>query len=291
MIKTIGILWRFSRPHTIVGSFISVTALYSIALRINYEAFHWQTWLITLISCLGCNLYITGLNQWADVEIDSINKPKLPIVSGELSRQVALRICLISLGISLVLAVLSGWFFTVLIVLISLIGTAYSLPPLRFKKHHLGAAAAIGLVRGVMVNTGIYLHFHWSMTGAYEFPDSMVALTVFITAFSIGIAWFKDIPDTAGDDRFQIRTLAVLLNRKRAFLLGAMLVIGAYGYMLWDAWQAGNMASLVAHGIFLSIFTGMCMAVDTGNQRSVRWFYMGFWLLFFSEYMVYPFIV
>lgn len=291
MMGTLGILWRFSRPHTIVGSFISVTALYFIALQINHAAVQWDTWLITLVSCLGCNLYITGLNQWADVEIDTINKPKLPIASGALDRGVALKICLISLGISLVLAVVSGWFFTVLIVLISLIGTAYSLPPLRFKKHHLGAAAAIGLVRGVMVNTGIYLHFHWTMTGMYEFPDSMVALTVFITAFSIGIAWFKDIPDTAGDDRFQIRTLAVLLNRKRAFLMGALLVIVAYVYMLWDAWQQGNFASLVAHFIFLAVFSGMCMAVDTGNQRSVRWFYMGFWLLFFAEYMVYPFLV
>jgi homogentisate phytyltransferase/homogentisate geranylgeranyltransferase len=287
----LAVLWRFSRPHTIVGSFISVTAMYFIALQINHAHLNWETWLVTLLSCLGCNIYITGLNQWADVEIDAINKPNLPIVKGELTRSTALNICLISLGVSIGLALYSGWFFAGLIVAISLIGTAYSLPPLRFKKHHLGAAAAIGLVRGLMVNIGIYLYFHHTMTGQYGFPHSMVSLTVFITAFSIGIAWFKDIPDTSGDNQFRIRTLAVLLTRKSAFRLGALLVTGAYGYMLWQAWQHENFASLLVHFIFLGLFSAMCIAVNTENQKSVRLFYMGFWLLFFAEYIAYPFLV
>jgi homogentisate phytyltransferase/homogentisate geranylgeranyltransferase len=287
----LSVLWRFSRPHTIVGSFVSVTAMYFIALQINQAQLNWETWLVTLLSCLACNLYITGLNQWADVDIDAINKPHLPIVKGELTRSTALVICLISLGVSLGLAIYSGWFFAGLILAISLIGTAYSLPPLRFKKHHLGAAAAIGLVRGLMVNIGIYLHFHHAMTGQYGFPQSIVSLTVFITAFSIGIAWFKDIPDTGGDHQFRIKTLALLINRRRAFLLGALLVTGAYGYMLWDAWQQGNTASLITHFIFMGLFVAMCFAVNTENQKSVRLFYMGFWLLFFAEYIAYPFLV
>ena len=35
----------------------------------------------------GClaNLYIVGINQLSDIEIDKVNKPYLPLASGELS--------------------------------------------------------------------------------------------------------------------------------------------------------------------------------------------------------------
>ena len=43
--------------------------------------------IITLIVSLLVNVYIVGLNQLYDVEIDKINKPYLPIASGELSKR------------------------------------------------------------------------------------------------------------------------------------------------------------------------------------------------------------
>ena len=43
------------------------------------------------------NLYITGLNQVCDVEIDQVNKPYLPIASGVLSKSNAIFIVLLSL--------------------------------------------------------------------------------------------------------------------------------------------------------------------------------------------------
>ncbi|MCB0286844.1 MAG: UbiA family prenyltransferase, partial [Calditrichaeota bacterium] len=38
--------------------------------------------LLALASCLGANIYIVGLNQITDIDIDRINKPDLPLASG-----------------------------------------------------------------------------------------------------------------------------------------------------------------------------------------------------------------
>jgi 4-hydroxybenzoate polyprenyltransferase len=40
----------------------------------------------------------------------------------------------------------------------------------------------------------------------------------------LGIAWFKDLPDTEGDQQHQIKTLAVAAGKKSAFYSGFILV-------------------------------------------------------------------
>ena len=50
-----------------------------------------------LVPSLFMNLYITGLNQVTDVEIDKVNKPYLPIASGELSKKDGIVIVVASL--------------------------------------------------------------------------------------------------------------------------------------------------------------------------------------------------
>ena len=47
---------------------------------------------LTLLAGAAVNVYIVGLNQCEDVEIDRINKPGLPIAAGRLSLRTAWRI-------------------------------------------------------------------------------------------------------------------------------------------------------------------------------------------------------
>jgi len=65
--------------------------------------------LTTLVSALGCNVCITGLNQIIDVELDKINKPELPIASGELSIATAKKIVIVSGIIAVGAAALLHW--------------------------------------------------------------------------------------------------------------------------------------------------------------------------------------
>jgi len=96
------IVWEFSRPHTIIGSVLSIVSLHLFAATapgaavINISALG-----VALAWALVCgvliNIYVTGLNQIFDVEIDKINKPYLPIAAGHLSIPAAWAVCLGSL--------------------------------------------------------------------------------------------------------------------------------------------------------------------------------------------------
>jgi homogentisate phytyltransferase/homogentisate geranylgeranyltransferase len=77
------------------------------------------------------NLYITGLNQLTDVEIDRINKPYLPLASGELSIAHGWQVVLVSLGLALVFAAKAAWPLRGVLLGSAALGTVYSLPPFR----------------------------------------------------------------------------------------------------------------------------------------------------------------
>lgn len=291
MIQKLKILWQFSRPHTIIGSTLSILSVYLLCYLQPNGIFNGFVLLMSLISALACNVYITGLNQWSDVEVDKINKPWLPIAAGTLSKSDGLKIVLVSGIISLLSTLFFHWIFTALILLILSIGTAYSLPPLKFKRHHLAAAGAISLVRGLLVNVGFYLHFRESMTGDLVLDIAIWPLVIFVAAFSLGIAWFKDIPDTAGDAVHKFGTLAVNTGRKTAFFAGVFVVSAAYLFII-----VGCLAKLFPNHTFgaafhiatLLMFQYKSLKLDLKNEEEIKHFYMFFWVLFFAEYIVYP---
>jgi homogentisate phytyltransferase / homogentisate geranylgeranyltransferase len=97
----------------------------------------------TLLATLAANVYIVGLNQLTDVEIDRINKPELPLAAGALSLRAGAALVVASLLLSLLLALLLGRYLLLAVVLGMLVGTLYSLPPVRLKRFHVWAAASI----------------------------------------------------------------------------------------------------------------------------------------------------
>ena len=109
--KAVKILWQFSRPHTIIGSLCSITALYIIACEGKNLSEHLGLYFLTLFAALACNVFIVGINQIADVEMDKINKPYLPLAAGTLSRKNALNIVYAALVICLILSFFASLFY------------------------------------------------------------------------------------------------------------------------------------------------------------------------------------
>ena len=70
------VLWRFTRPHTIIGSAIAIPSIFLLAAP-TYQSFFtlrsFSSLIYAAVPSLFMNLYITGLNQITDVEIDKIN--------------------------------------------------------------------------------------------------------------------------------------------------------------------------------------------------------------------------
>ena len=288
--KRLLILWQFSRPHTIIGTICSITALYIIACEGKDLSGHFLIYTFTLISALACNVFITGINQVADVEPDKINKPWLPLVAGTLSLKNAKLIIYSALLVCLVAAICTALFLLLLMGVILLVGMAYSLPPFKLKQHHLPAALAITLVRGLMVNVGIFLHFQQILHHNFHLPGYVWCISLFIIAFSVAIAWFKDLPDTAGDERFQIKTLAVLYSRRTALIGGTLIVCAAYVYVLfWGYYEAKANASFlqVSHGILFALFLLNFYGVRLDDKSSIKNFYLRFWFFFFAEYILF----
>ena len=95
--------WLFARPHTIIGTSLSVFCLYLIAAS-DYGFSRFPALLLTWISCLGANVFIVGLNQLTDVEIDRINKPKLPLAAGTFTVQTGWIVVTVCVIVSLIIA-------------------------------------------------------------------------------------------------------------------------------------------------------------------------------------------
>ena len=151
------------------------------------------------------NVFIVGLNQVFDIQIDKINKPDLPLASGEFTLSTAYRIIGFSLMGSLGIGYLSGSPPLMATLLISmLLGTAYSvdIPFLRWKRNAFVAASCILTIRAVAVQIGFYFHAqHSNGIKMLALSKSLLYAMGLFCYYSIVIALFKDIPDMKGDFR------------------------------------------------------------------------------------------
>lgn len=283
---------RFSRLHTVVGTTLSITALYLLALSFSgFENWRLTAWALTLASCLGANIYIVGLNQITDIDIDRINKPWLPLASGAFSLRTGYVLIGLSVLLSLGIAFYLGKFLLFTVLLSLALGTSYSLPPFRLKRFHFWAAFCIIAVRGLIVNLLLFLHFHDLISGRQNIPPLVWLLTAAIFIYSIVIAWFKDIPDMEGDRRFQIKTLTLRLGARRVYrsgniLLGLTLLTLALLPFFFSFSLNAALFGVVHVVMLLSLWVaGRRVRLD--EPATVRQYYQFIWVLFFMEYAVF----
>ncbi len=290
--KILAAFVKFSRPHTVIGTTLSVVSLYFIAWTTVVPAeFHVSGLIIALVSCLGANIYIVGLNQITDIDIDRINKPDLPLAAGDFSLRTGWKIILAAVAISILLAISQGKFLAFTVIFSLLIGTAYSLPPVRLKRFHFWAAACIFTIRGLIVNIFLFLHFQFLMNGAEKIPPKIWALTIFMFGISLVIAWFKDIPDMMGDRRFQIITLTIKLGARKVFNIGLGLLslcyLGLIAAGIVGLPGADAAVLVISHLILFAILLQVARKIDPLKKRQISRFYLFTWILFYAEYIFY----
>lgn len=292
-------LWKFWRPHTVIGTSLSVLGIAIIVLADGAMPGPnvWGMVGTALVACLLGNLYIVGLNQLEDIAIDRVNKPHLPLAAGEFSTTDGRWIVSLAGVGALALAAVGGPWLLGTVGLSLVIGTAYSLPPLRLKRFPFWASFCILAVRGAVVNLGLFLNFSQRLGQPLAIPGRVWALTVFILLFSIAIALFKDIPDIEGDRRYGIRTLSLHLGQRPVFNLArGLLTVGYGGMVLVAPWLAGvnrplliatHLLALVALWI-ASFRVAPLYPHRPGATLSYPNFYQFIWKLFFLEYLIFP---
>jgi homogentisate phytyltransferase/homogentisate geranylgeranyltransferase len=280
-------LWQFSRPHTIIGTTISVISLQILALASSSPSVGeiCQNLGITWLACILANIAIVGLNQIFDVPIDRINKPQLPLPAGEMTLAEAWLVVSICSVVSLAIATSSGVYLSLTVALSLCIGACYSLPPIRLKQYAFWSAFCIVAVRGLVVNIGLFLHF----TGG-QMPTNLVwLLTIFMLGYGVVIALCKDLVDVKGDRQFGIATFSVvwgkelIFQRSQQLLMALFLTAGLLSFPMVSASPLGLVLMSCAPWISMA---GNQVNVESTQELSK--FYRFIWRLFYLAYLCFP---
>ena len=212
-----------------------------------------------------------SLNQIYDLEIDRINKPNRPLVTGEVS----LREAWVFTWIMYALGTIPTWLVVVypyvtwtqklfaplsahecfFIYLTALVATfIYSVPALgRTKAHPIGANVTIAIPRGCLLKVA-----GWTMVARASFLEPWFIGIIFML-FLLGAASTKDFSDMEGDRAGGCRTLPITFGvHKAAWMISPFFVIpwllmpvGAYYGIL-----TGNHLFISILGIVLALWGG-----------------------------------
>uniref|UniRef100_A0A0D3GJ95 Uncharacterized protein n=1 Tax=Oryza barthii TaxID=65489 RepID=A0A0D3GJ95_9ORYZ len=261
--QKLGAFYRFCRPHTIFGTIIGITSVSLLPMRSLDDFTMKALWgfLEALSSALCMNIYVVGLNQLYDIQIDKVNKPSLPLASGEFS---------VATGAVLVLT--------------SLIMA----PLLRWKRNAFLAASCILFVRAVLVQLAFFAHMQQHVLKRPLAPTkSVVFATLFMCCFSSVIALFKDIPDIDGDRHFGVESLSV-------YWLCINILLTAYGAAILAGASSTNLCQMIitvfGHGLLAFALWQRAQHCDVENKAWITSFYMFIWKLFYAEYFLIPFV-
>ncbi|XVE71847.1 hypothetical protein DITRI_Ditri10aG0184500 [Diplodiscus trichospermus] len=290
--------YRFSRPHTVIGTALSIVSVSLLAVeKVSDISSPFFTGVLeAVVAALMMNIYIVGLNQLSDIEIDKVNKPYLPLASGEYSTFTGIMIVTSFSVMSFWLGwIVGSWPLFWALFVSFLLGTAYSvnLPLLRWKRFALVAAMCILAVRAVIVQLAFYLHIQTHVFGRPAiFPKPLIFATAFMSFFSVVIALFKDIPDIEGDKIFGIRSYTVRLGQERVFWTCISLLEMAYGVSILvgatSSYTWSKVITVLGHSILASILWIRAKSVDLKSKAAITSCYMFIWKLFYAEYFLIP---
>lgn len=282
----------FARPHTVVGTVVSLCALFALARALPTAADPTATDLgIALLAGLAVNVYIVGLNQVTDVALDRVNKPWLPLAAGSITPTGAR----LAVGGALVVAVTAGaagspWLLAAIVVA-AVLGTAYSVPPLRLKRYHPLAAACIVAVRGLVVNLLVFAHYAAAPGTGLPLPPALVTLTAAVVVTGLVIAWCKDLGDMEGDRRYSVGTMPLRIGPSRVVALGVGALLAAYtavalaGLVGLPGLHAGVLAG--GHGALAAWLVAATARLELADAGSTARFYRTIWILFSAQYGVF----
>ncbi|CAM9527957.1 unnamed protein product, partial [Hapterophycus canaliculatus] len=214
----LGAYWNILRPHNIPSSF-GLVAAGALVSSHAVEALLDPKVLLTAFAAASVSVGSCVLNDWFDIELDRVNDPERPLVTGEVMPVHALGI-----GIGFLLAAVVSASavhpaaLQATIVASVALTSAYTplLKPIPLMKNFVvamviaAAVAAGGLAAGAGVAATL----------------TPTVLTFFVIAHR---EILMDITDVDGDREGGVRTLPVIMGRKAALGLAAVLLSAGVG--------------------------------------------------------------
>ncbi|XP_057729418.1 naringenin 8-dimethylallyltransferase 2, chloroplastic-like [Arachis stenosperma] len=290
---------KFSRFYAfiamIVGSFSS--SLLAVDNLSELSPTFFNGFLQYVAAFFFMHMYIVGVNQLADLEIDKINKPYLPLASGVYSFRngviLVTSFLLTSFGV--------GWIIGSKPLLWALFGSfflmsAYSvdLPLLRWKKSTILSVMANVFSMLISFNFGPFFHMKTMLKKKAIFPRSLVFATAVMGIFYGIIMLAKDIPDIEGDKMAGLQTLAVRLGPKKVFWFCVFLLEMAYGVAIMigasSPFSWSKIFVVFSHAIMALFVWYRATLVDLSSKDSLQAFYMVIFKLIYTENILMIFV-
>lgn len=240
-----------ARPFTLLAPMLGTGAGAVVAVGAGAAAWSWTPVLCAFASAAFATAASNAWNQAFDADIDRVNKPSRPIPRGAATERQAIAFGHLCAVLALILGYLASIPFLACVAT-GIIGTwIYSAPPMRTKRHLVGALLTIAVPRGLLVPVA-----GWSVLAAPTAADPW-ALGAVTFLFVLGAAATKDFADVEGDEAHGCRTLPVALGAARAarfvapFLVAPFLLyvpMAAAGLMDLSLVRAGVLAGVLAVG-------------------------------------------
>ncbi|KAL8235053.1 hypothetical protein R6Q59_021153 [Mikania micrantha] len=314
---TLGVIYKFSRVYTLKGTVLSIISSSLLAIR-NLSDITPSFYLGVLQAIVGgclATLYVVGINQLSDIEIDKVNKPYLPLASGELSVTTGIILTSLYALLGFVLGWMSkSWPLKLGLFLWYAFGTAYSvdgrsffgagggtapyftIPLLRWKRIPALAALCIWSVRGVIIPILCHLHAQMLIKGrALLLSKQAIFVFGFMSIFGIIIALSKDLPDVEGDKINGINSLALQFGQQKVFWICIWLLEMAYGMGIVIGLSSARIwiksIMVIGHSILGFILWRYSNSVDLKSNEALHSFYQFIWKLYYVENLLVPILI
>ncbi|MBI4173868.1 MAG: UbiA family prenyltransferase [Candidatus Aenigmarchaeota archaeon] len=228
-------LLKTVRPEIQLIYFINIATGVAIAGADNAG---WERVIIGAASMMFAYFGIYAINALADEEIDRINKPDRPLVTGAIKRRDLQIFTALCFGTSLLGTDLIGMEIFIPTAALAAIGIAYSVKPIHLKAHGIFNTLSVVFGHSVAVLVGGLLVGISNML-IYQII-AIQAMIAFLVAFS------KDLPDIKGDSKKGIQTLAIQLGERNSVHLLQLLPLLPLLYLAFEPTRLAAIALALA---------------------------------------------
>ncbi len=202
--NSLRLYWTFGRPFTLVPPMIGIFSGSLIGYGASHVEFPYVHVALAVVAAGVLNAASNGINQICDLQNDTINKPHRPLPSGRMSLRAAWIFVATTYAAALGMAAMVNRETFVIYCIAALSTLAYSVPPVRLKRHPVGSNLIIALIRGGLLKVA-----GWAAAATVLTSIEPWYIGSIYVVFLLGATTTKDFADIEGDRAAGCITLPV----------------------------------------------------------------------------------
>jgi 4-hydroxybenzoate polyprenyltransferase len=202
--KPLKLYWNFARPFTLVPPMIGIFSGSLIGYGASHASFQVLHVALAVAAAGVLNAASNGVNQICDLENDRVNKPHRALPSGQMTLKAAWVFVVLTYILALGLVAFVNAQTFVIYVIAALSTLAYSVPPIRLKRHPVGSNLIIALIRGALLKVAGWAAVATVLTSMEPWYIGSIYFV-----FLLGATTTKDFADIDGDRAAGCITLPV----------------------------------------------------------------------------------